>query len=207
MNNIAVVPEVCICFQEYLFRGNRCKKVNADYFKAFNTFNYPPLAHIGVEIEIDQQYVLKPESVKPLEVHYEMDPNVIALKLLPGVTPEILKGMLSIPNLKGVVMETFGVGNAPSFDWFIDVLKEATARGIVIVNVTQCMIGAVAMDIYDTGNAMLDAGIISGYDITTESAATKMMYLFGKGFTPEQVRSYMKCSLVGEMTIHDTVEN
>ena len=206
-NNIAVVPEVCICFQEYLLRGNRCKKANADYFEAFQTFNYPPLAHIGVEIEINEDAVYKPETIKPLIPHLNMDPNVLVLKLLPGITPNILKSILATPGLKGVVMETFGVGNAPSFDWFIDILKEATAKGIVIVNVTQCMIGSVAMDIYDTGDAMLDAGIISGYDITTESAATKMMYLFGEGFAPEKVKEYMKCSLIGEMTIHNTVEN
>ncbi len=206
-NNIAVVPEVCICFQEYLLRGNRCKKENADYFQAFETFNYPPLAHIGVEIEIDEDVVYKPETVKPLIPHYAMDPNVIVLKILPGISPAILKGMLSIPGLKGVVMETFGVGNAPSFDWFIEILKEATSKGIVIVNVTQCMIGSVAMDIYDTGEAMLDAGIICGYDITTESAATKMMYLFGAGFSSDKVKEYMQCSLIGEMTIHKTTEN
>ena len=206
-NNIATVPEVCICFQDYLLRGNRCKKVNADYFEAFESFNYPPLAHIGVEIEIDEDYVYKPATIKPLVPHYNMEPNVIVLKLLPGITPETLKGMLSIPNLKGVVMETFGVGNAPSFPWFIDILKEVSDRGIVIVNVTQCMIGSVAMAIYDTGSAMIDAGIISGYDITTESAVTKMMYLFGEGYSPDKVREYMKCSLIGEMTIHDTKEN
>ena len=204
---IAIVPEVCICFQEYLLRGNRCKKVNADYFEAFETFNYAPLAHIGVEIQIDEEFVYKPATTKPLIPHYNMDPNVIALRILPGITPETLKGILSIPNLKGVAMETFGVGNAPSFPWFIDILKEASARGIVIVNVTQCMIGSVAMDIYDTGDAMLQAGIISGYDMTTESAITKMMYLFGEGFAPDKVKEYMKCSLIGEMTIHNTKEN
>ena len=206
-NNIAIVPEVCICFQNYLLRGNRSKKINADYFQAFDSFNYPPLAHIGVEIDINEELVYKQASVKPLIPHYNMDPNVIALRLLPGITPDTLKGILSIPNLKGIAMETFGVGNAPSFPWFIDLLKEATDRGIVIVNVTQCMEGSVAMNIYDTGNAMLEVGIISGYDITTESAITKMMYLFGEGYEPDKVREYMKCDLIGEMTIHDTKEN
>ncbi|MEG0949999.1 MAG: type I asparaginase [Bacteroidales bacterium] len=206
-NNIAVVPEVCICFQDYLMRGNRCVKANADYFRAFESFNYPPIAHIGVEIEVDEENVLKPAPVKPFVAHLNMDPNVVVLSILPGITPEIMKGIFNLPNIKGVVMETFGVGNAPTFDWFIDILKEANARGIVIINVTQCMIGSVAMDIYDTGDAMIDAGVISGYDITMESAATKMMYLFGRGFTADQVKEYMKYSIAGEMTIHKTIEN
>lgn len=206
-NNIAVVPEVCICFQDYLLRGNRSKKVNADYFRAFETFNYPPLAHIGVEIEIDEEFVIKNNPDKALIPHYEMDPNIVVLKLLPGISPQIMKSILNTPNIKGVVMETFGVGNAPAFDWFIDILKEADAKGIVVVNVTQCMIGSVAMDIYDTGDAMVSAGVVSGYDMTTESAVTKMMYLFGKGCSPKEVKDQLGVSIIGEMTIHKTVEN
>ena len=116
----------------------------------------------------------------------------------------MVESILNSPDLKGVVMETFGSGNAPSYDWFLKMLKEAVDRGIVIVNVTQCCAGSVEMHRYETGHKLLEAGVISGFDSTTESAVAKLMFLFGHGLSPEEVKDHMNCSLIGEVTIPDT---
>ena len=202
-NGDTVIREVCIYFQNDLLRGNRTRKINADYFSAFKSFNYPTLAHAGVDIKFNKEFIYHPDTVKPLKAHYKLDENIAVLKLLPGIPPQIVKGILSLPGLKGVVMETFGSGNAPCFDWFLDLLKEAVSRDIVIVNITQCCIGIVEMLRYDTGHKLSDVGVISGYDSTTESAATKLMYLFGQGLTANEVKEYMNCSLIGEITISE----
>lgn len=198
-----VVREVCIYFQNDLLRGNRTRKINADYFHAFRSFNYPVLAHAGIDIKFNKEFLYTPDAVKPLKPHYKLDDHVIILKLIPGISPQAVQGILTMPGIKGVVMETFGSGNAPCFDWFLELLKDAVSRGLVIVNVTQCCIGIVQMQRYDTGHKLLDVGVISGYDSTTESAATKLMYLFGEGYSPEEVKEYMESSLIGEITVSD----
>ena len=116
----------------------------------------------------------------------------------------MVESILNIPGLKGVVMETFGSGNAPLDDWFLESIQKAVEQGIVIVNVTQCRAGSVEMHRYETGQKLLDMGVVSGYDSTTESAVTKLMFLFGHGLTPEEVKEHMNCSLIGEITIPDT---
>ena len=140
-------------------------------------------------------------SRKPLKPHYLLDQNIAVLKLFPGISPQVVESILNIPGLKGVVMETFGSGNAPSCDWLLKMLKDAVDRGLVIVNVTQCSVGSVEMHRYETGHKLLGAGVISGYDSTTESAVTKLMFLFGHGLSPEEVKEHMNCSLIGEITI------
>lgn len=200
-NEMPVVPEVCIFFENDLLRGNRTSKTNADNFNAFRSYNYPPLAHAGISIKYDMPQIYHPVSRKPLKPHYTLDCNIAILKLFPGISPQVVESILNIPDLKGVVMETFGSGNAPGCDWFLLMLKEAVERGIVIVNITQCRAGSVEMHRYETGRKLLEAGVISGFDCTTECAVTKLMFLFGDGLTAEEVKEHMNCSLIGEVTI------
>ena len=187
-----------------LLRGNRTSKINADNFNAFRSYNYPALAHAGIYIKYDLPQVYHPVSRKPLKPHSLLDRNIAILKLFPGISPQVVESILNIPGLKGVVMETFGSGNAPCEEWFLNMLKEAVDRGIVIVNVTQCRAGSVEMHRYETGHKLLEAGVTSGFDSTTESAVTKLMFLFGHGLTPDEVKEHMNCSLIGEVSIPET---
>lgn len=127
--------------------------------------------------------------------------KIAILKIFPGISPQVVESILNIPGLKGVVMETFGSGNAPGYDWLLEMLKDAVERGIVIVNVTQCLAGSVEMHRYETGRKLLQAGVVSGYDSTTECAVAKLMFLFGHGMTPDEVKEHLNCSLIGEITI------
>ena len=167
----ALVPEVCIFFENHLMRGNRTTKINAENFNAFRSFNYPVLA------------------------------DVVVLKLFPGIQENVVAAILKIEGLKAVVLETYGSGNAPRKEWFIRLLCQASARGIIIVNVTQCSAGTVEMERYETGYQLLQAGVVSGYDSTTESAVTKLMFLLGHGYTPDEVRDRMNRSIAGEITL------
>ena len=203
-NGLPLVPEVCIFFENDLLRGNRTSKINADNFNAFRSYNYPALAHAGIYIKYDLPQVYHPVSRKQLKPHYLLDRNIAILKLFPGISPQVVESILNIPGLKGVVMETFGSGNAPCEEWFLNMLKEAVDRGIVIVNVTQCRAGSVEMHRYETGHKLLEAGVTSGFDSTTESAVTKLMFLFGHGLTPDEVKEHMNCSLIGEVSIPET---
>lgn len=200
-NGKPIVPEVCILFENFLMRGNRTRKINAENFNAFRSQNYPPLARVGIHIKYDSHLVLHNNTNRPLRPHYLMDPNVVVLKIFPGITPQTVNSILNISNLKGVVMETFGSGNAMTKQWFLNALKNAVDRGIVIVNVTQCSGGTVQMGLYETGNKLSETGVISGFDITTEAALTKLMFLFGHNMTPQEVKEHMKASLVGELTL------
>ena len=200
-NGVPLVPEVCIFFENDLLRGNRTTKTSADNFNAFRSYNYPPLAHAGITIKYDLPQVYRPISRRPLKPHYLLDGNVAILKIFPGISPQVVESILNIPGLKGVVMETFGSGNAPGFDWLLEMLRDAVNRGIVIVNVTQCSAGSVEMHRYETGRRLLEAGVVSGYDSTTECAVTKLMFLFGHGMGLEEVKEHLNCSLIGEITI------
>ena len=202
-NGRAIVPEVCIYFQNQLMRGNRTTKIHAENFKAFYSFNYPILAEAGVHIKYENHLVFRNLSRRPLKAHYLLDPNVMVLTIFPGISPEIVKTILTNPGLKGVVLKTFGMGNAPNKPWLLAMLKEAVDRGIAIVNITQCASGSVAIGRYSAGQYLIDAGVISGYDMTTEAAITKLMILLGHGMDNKQVRAHMTCSLVGELTIGD----
>ena len=203
-NGLPIVPAACLFFENDLLRGNRTSKINADNFNAFRSYNYLPLAHAGIDIKYDISQIYHPVSRKPLKPHYLLDRNIAILKLFPGISPQVVESILNIPGLKGVVMETYGSGNALNDEWFLTMLREAVERGIVIVNVTQCAAGSVEMHRYETGHKLLEAGVISGFDSTTESAGTNLMFLFGHGMTPEEVKEHMNCSLIGEVTIPDT---
>lgn len=197
-----IVPEVCIFFESHLMRGNRTSKVSAEHFNAFHSTNYPPLARSGVHIRYDKSVIHQPKESATLIPHFEMETHVIVLRLFPGILPETLEAMLNIPNLKGVVLETYGAGNAPSRSWFLDSLMRANDRGVVIVNVTQCSGGSVEMRLYKSGSGLLKAGVVSGYDLTTEAALTKLMFLLGQGLSSDEVKQQLDTSLIGEHTHH-----
>lgn len=195
------VPELCIYMQNLLMRGNRTTKINAENFSAFNSPNYPYLAQAGVDIRYEEQFILKPDFTKPVSFNYELDHHMVILKLFPGITEDVVRAHLSIPGLKGVVLETYGSGNSPITSWFVQQLKDAVDKGIVIVNVTQCLYGSVEMHRYENGQQLGKIGVVSGYDITTEAALAKLMILFGGGKSPEEVSRLMQVSLRGEITI------
>lgn len=180
-NGHALVPEVCICFDNILMRGNRTSKVNSDHFRAFRSENLPPLAEAGISIRYNTDIIMKPQrwDLRPT-FHKNPDTSVAILKIHPGITPQVVRGVLCCPESKAVILETYGAGNAPSRGWFLDMVLEAIGMGKILLNVTQCRAGSVNMDIYATGKWLKDAGVVSGYDSTTESALAKLFFLLGK---------------------------
>lgn len=200
VDSTPVVPEVALCFDNKLYRGNRTSKFNAEHFGAFVSGNYPTLAEIGVNIKYNREVILKP-NFKKLKVHKQLDENITVLKLFPGINRHVVESILGTPGLKAVILETFGAGNAPTTKWFLDRLKDSIDRGLIIYNVTQCKGGTVEMGKYETSAQLAQIGVIGGYDITTESAVTKMMFLLGSGLPKEEIERLLQTSLRGEMTI------
>lgn len=196
-----MVREVAILFENYLWRGNRSTKMSADNFNAFKSNNYPSLAKIGLSIHFNEEALWRMQARRPLKVQYALDTAVMFLDLNPGITEDVLKHQLATPGIKGIVLKTFGAGNAPTYPWFTEAIKEAVDRGIVILNVTQCVNGGVHAKMYMSGNQLSSTGVISGHDITSEAAITKMMYLFGLGLSTSEVKRYLECSLCGEVTL------
>ncbi len=195
-----VVQEVAILFENYLWRGNRSTKLSADNFNAFKSNNYPALAKIGLDIYYDFDALARPKSEPPLNPRYDMDPNVASIDLFPGPTETALRHQLSIPGVKGIVLRTYGAGNAPTAKWFHDAIREAIERGVIILNVTQCSNGAV-LQRYEGGEKLSSLGVISGRDITYEAAITKLMFLLGMGLSPHAIRKYLNTALCGEVTV------
>lgn len=197
-----MVPEVCVYFNSLLMRGNRSVKVNSEEFSAFRSPNYPPLAQAGINIKYNKEYIMKaPKEGTPLKVDTELDTRVSILKLHPGITKEVVRHILCGKESRAVILETYGAGNAPAKGWFTDIVSEAAASGKILVNVTQCLSGTVDMSIYATGKALQRAGVINGYDSTTESCLAKLFHLMGKTADNEKVKELMEKNLKGEITI------
>lgn len=195
-----IVKEVCLYFEYKLYRANRTTKLNAEQFEAFTSFNYPPLAESGVHLHFNEALLLQPKSDTSLVVRKNLDSDIAILKLFPGITKHVISSLLSIPNLKGVILETYGAGNAPTEEWFIEMLRDAIENGIHIVNVTQCQGGAVIMGHYETSIQLKEIGIINGSDLTLEAAVAKMMYLLAIELKSEEFKRYFETSLRGELT-------
>ncbi|WP_418982429.1 asparaginase [Alistipes sp.] len=195
------VPEVSLYFQNRLFRANRTSKRSAEALSAFRSDNYPPLAEVGVNIAYNLPAILRPEQTSPeLRISTRLARGIEVVKLFPGIGEEILRAMLSAPGLRAVVLETFGAGNAPTAEWFIRLLREAIDRGVYVVNVSQCGSGRVSMELYETGLRLQNCGVLCGYDMTTEAAVTKLMYVLGKELPDDQTRLLLRKPLRGEFT-------
>ena len=198
----AKVPEVCVCFGSMLMRGNRTSKVNADVFRAFRSPNFPAIAEAGINIRYAEELIRKPlDWYQSLKINSKLDTRVGILKIHPGITPEAVRYFLYSPATRAVIIETYGSGNAPSGQWFVDIVREAVKSGKIIVNVTQCLTGTVNMNIYATGKSLEKAGVVNGYDSTTESALAKLFFLMGKSTDNEWVRQMMARNLKGEISL------
>ena len=199
-NGVPVIREVGLYFEYKLYRGNRTTKINAEHFEAFESLNYPHLAESGVHLNVNYKFLLKPNTKEVLSVNKAFDTNVAILKLFPGISKPILEAVLRSKLIKGLIIETYGSGNATTESWFIDLLESAIKRGIYIVNVTQCSGGSVMMGQYETSSQLKKIGIISGKDLTTEAAITKLMYLIGQNINPLEFKTLFESSLRGEMS-------
>jgi L-asparaginase len=195
------VPEVCIYFENRLYRGNRTTKLSAEHFKAFDSPNYPPLAEAGIDIKYNTDVILYPTVRQNLKVITDYSSDVAVLKLFPGITARLAERILETPGLKGVVLESYGAGNAPTQKDFIDKIASFCNRGGVVVNVTQCFRGSVNQSIYKTGRALTDAGVISGNDMTTEAAITKLMIVTGSVQARTDIERLMKKPICGEIAV------
>lgn len=199
-NNKPVITEVCLYFEYKLYRGNRTTKINAEHFKAFASPNYPALIESGVYLNLKSELVLVHNPAMDLVVHKDLDTNVVILKLFPGINKNVLSAIIGIPNLRGIVLETYGSGNATTEEWFLDSIQQAIAKGIYVVNVTQCSGGSVNMGQYETSSDLKKIGVLSGKDITTEAAITKLMFLLSQNIAVEDFKMMFEKSLRGEMT-------
>lgn len=197
----AMVPEVCIYFESQLYRGNRTTKYNAENFRAFRSANYPVLAEIGIHIKYNSAYIRYPETFSnELTIKTDLGTSVVILKIFPGISSEIIEPILNINGLKAIILETYGSGNAPTAKWFINLLKNAIDRGLIILNVSQCHAGKVDMDAYSTGILLKKIGVISGFDSTTEAALTKLFFILGQTNNIQEIKRILQKNLRGEIS-------
>lgn len=199
-NGQPLAPEVCVYFENKLMRGNRTTKYNAEHFNAFESPNYPNLAVAGINIKFNYGAIYYHTVKKSLKIHTELDSNVVVLKIFPGISKEVLNTILNIKNIKAIILETYGAGNAPTEKWFLEELETVIEQGKIVLNVTQCSAGSVDMSKYETGKALMNIGVISGYDITTEAAVTKLMLLLGKKLSLEEIKTKLNDPISGEIS-------
>jgi L-asparaginase len=198
-NGRPIVPEVSVYFEYKLFRGNRTTKLSANHFNAFESFNYPDLAEAGIDIDYNFEDI-RPYPEGETVFRYGVENDIFILKLYPGISKKLVHHFFNAPEIKGVVLETFGAGNATSNSWFLEELRDAISKGIVVVNVTQCKMGSVNQSKYETGKGLADIGLISGGDMTSEAAITKLMYLLGNYDKNADIKTLFEQNLVGEVT-------
>lgn len=200
-NGHPMAPEVCIYFESQLYRGNRTTKYTAENFRAFRSANYPVLAEVGIHIKFNTAFIRYPETWgKPLRPTYELDPSVLIIKVIPGMKKELLDALVSIDGIRAIVLETYGSGNAPSGSWFTDSVKKAIDRGVIVLNITQCLAGRVDMDAYSTGKSLKNIGVTGGGDCTTEAAVAKLFFLLGQYSDNEDIVYFLKKNIRGELT-------
>jgi L-asparaginase len=201
IHDAPIISEVCLYFEYKLYRANRTTKISSEQFEAFASKNYTALAESGVHLNFNQHALHKPlHAGEKLIIRKTLVTDVVILKLFPGITEAVVAAILNITNLKGVVLETYGSGNAPNKPWFLNLLRLAIQRNIRIVNVTQCSGGSVILGHYDTSLDLKTIGVVSGIDITTESAIAKLMYLLSENLTDESFKNYFQKSLRGEIS-------
>ncbi len=194
-----LVPEVAIYFEYELYRGNRTLKYNSEHFDAFKSPNYPVLAEAGVHINYNFSAIAN-SSNKKLTVHKQLDNDILVLNLFPGISKKITQSMLNTPGIKAIVLHSFGAGNAPTDEWFIDLLKKEIDKGVIIYNVTQCLEGRVIQGKYQTSVQLQKIGVVSGEDITLEAAVTKLMFLLGQKLPLQKTKNLLGINLRGEIS-------
>src|SRR6056297_1530399 len=181
-----LVPEVALYFENRLYRGNRTTKVSSEHFNAFSSPNYPELADIGINIKYNYGAIRYPTSIRPLKTHKRLETNIAILKIYPGMSEHMVRAVVHNPKARAIILETYGSGNATTEDWFINSIKDAVKHGKVVLNITQCLAGKVDMTKYETGQKLMEAGALNGYDLTTEAGLTKLMFLLGMDLQREE---------------------
>jgi len=199
-NEKPVVPEVCIYFGNQLYRGNRTTKIHAEDFDAFQSPNYPPLARVGVRITYNRDLIRYPRFQDNLRLNTAFDDHIAILKLFPGMNREFIDSILGIKCLKALILETYGSGNTPAAEWFLERIRDAVGQGIIVLDVTQCKSGSVDLGLYESGRKLSEVGVISGYDITVEAAVTKLMLLLGRSSDRREIIHNLNVSIRGEIS-------